>query len=66
MRGRHVTREDFPLDYVEPNLVEKEGERREKEKEREEKREQEKKNEKLQLLSRISGDRVVGFRRSKR
>ena len=41
-------------------------EREEKAIERKEKREEEKMSEKLQLLSRISGDRVVGFRQSKR
>ena len=44
-------------------------ERREKggkEKERKEKKEEEKMSEKLHLISRIYGDRVVGFRRSKR
>ena len=33
-----------------------------KKKKREEKREEEKKCERLQLLSRISGDRTIGFR----
>ena len=40
--------------------------KKKKEKEREEKREEEKMSEKLHLLSRIYGDRTVGFRRRKR
>ena len=43
-----------------------EKEKRGKEKERKEKKEEGKWSEKLYLLSRIYGDRVVGFRRSKR
>ena len=41
-------------------------ERKKKEKEREEKKEEENMSEKLHLLSRIHGDRAVGFRWSKR
>ena len=48
---------DFPLNLLDPNNpVER----------REEKREEEKRSKKLKLFSRISGDRVVGFHRSKR
>ena len=43
----------------------KEGNKKKK-KERKEKKEEEKRSEKLHLISRIYGDRAVGFRRSKR
>ena len=40
--------------------------KKKKKKERKEKKEEEKRSEKLHLISRIYGDRAVGFRRSKR
>ena len=59
MRGRHVAREDFLLDYVRPNPMER-GKKREKEGKKK------KRSKKLHILSRISGDRAVGFCWSKR
>ena len=53
---------NFPLESSWNNLV---GEKEKGGKEKE-KKEEEKRNEKLHLISRIYGDRVVGFHRSKR
>ena len=56
---------NFPLKSSWNNSVER-REREGKEKERKEKKEEEKMSDKLHLLSKIYGDRVVGFRQSKR
>ena len=60
-------REDFPLESSGSNPVEREGKMREgKRKKKGEKREEEKRSEKLHILFKIDGDRIVGFRQSKR
>ena len=69
MRERHVARRkvggNFPLESSWIDLV-GEKEKKRKEKERKEKKEEGKWSEKLYLLSKIYGDRAVGFRQSKR
>ena len=57
-----MAREDFSLEHVGANPME----RRKKKRERKEEREEEKRSEKLHLLSRIAGDLTVSVRRSKR
>ena len=68
MRERHVARRkvggNFPLESSWIDLV-GEKEKKGKEKERKEKKEEGKWSEKLYLLSKIYGDRAVGFRQSK-
>ena len=58
---------NFPLEPSWNNSVGEKGKTRErKRKKRKEKKEEENRSEKLHLLSRIYGDRTVGFSRSKR